>query len=403
MSYAIVRVQKFKASAVRGIQFHNRREKDSRTNPDIDKSRTPQNVTLIDCPDYRAAIADRLSTLKTSRAVRKDAVVMAQVLVTSGPEFFRDMPQEKQQAFFRQSLDFIANRYGKENILSAVIHMDEKTPHMHVDLTPIRDGRLTAKAIFTRAELGNLQTDFARDVGQQYGLKRGESREEKQRHLSTAEYKLKARRDELEKNAADLQPAPLLKADDVVPQKVGLLKKEEPAAVAARLNDKLAPLRDAMAQVRLLQSRVGKLEAEQERQRPELDRLKQYRKIFREGLTNEQQRALWDAANAYRAQNKEKEEKERQEALEREKRERERKARREEAGATFDRYLRGVPGLSLAQRKERHKEAMSEWDQQPPEIQDAILAKTQQRIEQQEQARQQERSRSRGPSMGMGR
>ena len=312
------------------------------------------------------------------------------------------MPQEKQQAFFRQSLDFIANRYGKENILSAVIHMDEKTPHMHVDLTPIRDGRLTAKAIFTRAELGNLQTDFARDVGQQYGLKRGESREEKQRHLSTAEYKLKARRDELEKNAADLQPAPLLKADDVVPQKVGLLKKEEPAAVAARLNDKLAPLRDAMAQVRLLQSRVGKLEAEQERQRPELDRLKQYRKIFREGLTNEQQRALWDA-NAYRAQNKEKEEKERQEALEREKRERERKARREEAGATFDRYLRGVPGLSLAQRKERHKEAMSEWDQQPPEIQDAILAKTQQRIEQQEQARQQERSRSRGPSMGMGR
>lgn len=164
-----------------------------------------------------------------------------------------------------------------------------------------------------------MQTDFARDVGQQYGLKRGESREEKQRHLSTAEYKLKARRDELEKNAADLQPAPLLKADDVVPQKVGLLKKEEPAAVAARLNDKLAPLRDAMAQVRLLQSRVGKLEAEQERQRPELDRLKQYRKIFREGLTNEQQRALWDAANAYRAQNKEQEEKERQEALEREK------------------------------------------------------------------------------------
>lgn len=67
------------------------------------------------------------------------------------------MPQEKQQAFFRQSLDFIANRYGKENILSAVIHMDEKTPHMHVDLTPIRDGRLTAKAILRGQNWGTCK------------------------------------------------------------------------------------------------------------------------------------------------------------------------------------------------------------------------------------------------------
>lgn len=320
MSYAIVRVQKFKASAVRGIQFHNRREKDSRTNPDIDKSRTPQNVALIDCPDYRAAIADRLSTLKTSRAVRKDAVVMAQVLVTSGPEFFKDMPLEKQQAFFRQSLDFIADRYGKDNILSAVIHMDEKTPHMHVDLTPIRDGRLTAKTIFTRAELGNLQTDFARDVGQQYGLKRGESREEKQRHLSTAEFKLKARRDELERNAAKLQPAPLLKADDVVPQKVGLLKKEEPAAVAARLNDKLAPLRDAMAQAKLLNSEIKKLKKQvedlEEEKEKKTKRLKLYVKAFRDGLTDDQVYALGDMAKQYRKENKEKE----QAKMEREKR-----------------------------------------------------------------------------------
>lgn len=91
----------------------------------------------------------------------------------------------------------------------------------------------------------------------------------------------------------------------------------------------------------------------------------------------------------------EREEKERQQRLEAE-----REARREEARATFDQYLRGIPRLSLAQRKERHNEAMSEWEQQPPEIQDAILAETRQRIQQQEQARQQERSRSRGPGLG---
>ena len=91
----------------------------------------------------------------------------------------------------------------------------------------------------------------------------------------------------------------------------------------------------------------------------------------------------------------EREEKERQQRLEAE-----REARREEARATFDQYLRGIPRLSLAQRKERHNEAMSEWEQQPPEIQDAILAETRQRIQQQEQVRQQERSRSRGPGLG---
>ena len=307
MSYGIIRVQKFKATAVKAIQFHNRREKDSRTNPDIDKDRTSQNVTLIDCPDYRAAIADRLSTLKTSRAVRKDAVVMAQILVTSGPEFFEGMNPEKQQEFFQQSLAFIANRYGQENILSAVIHLDEKTPHMHVDLTPIREGRLTAKTIFTRAEFSKLHTDFASDVGKKWGLKRGESREEKQRHLSTEEYKLKARREMLEQEREHLAIAPRLNSNDVVPQKFGLLKKEEPAAVAARLNEKLAPLWDAQAHVRLLKMQVNELKEQVENLQTDKEKMREqirkYKKIFSMGLTRDQVIALWNKAEEYREEN----------------------------------------------------------------------------------------------------
>jgi hypothetical protein len=358
MSYAIVRVQKFKATAVKAIQFHNLREKDSRTNPDIDKSRTKENYVLVECPDFRKAIAERLETLQTSRAVRKDAVVMAQVLVTSGPEFFQDMPRDKQQKFFQNSLDFLADRYGKENILSAVVHMDERTPHMHVDLTPIRDGRLTAKTIFTRGELGQLQTDFAREVGQAWGLQRGESREEKRRHLSTEEYKIHARREELERQARELNPeVPEIRPDEVTPQKLGLFQKERPLQVAERLNQKFQPLKDTVAQLRTLQGKVRTLEKEVEAARPELERLKRYQNAYALGLSIPQQKALVAHADQFRSQNKAEAEKARQEAEEREKQAKERQRVKQQ----FERALRNTPG-TVGQHMERCKELMALWD-----------------------------------------
>lgn len=205
MSYGIIRIQKFKAQAVRGIKIHDSREKPSRTNPDIDRSRSDLNYDLVECSDYEEAIQERLKTLESKRAVRKDAVVMVQCLVTSDHDYFKDMPASRQREFFEQSLEFIAERYGRDNIISATVHMDEMTPHMHVNFTPIRGQKLTAKTIFDRNELRGLQTDFHVSVGQLWGLERGESREDKRRHLSTEEYKLKARADDLKQEAERLQ------------------------------------------------------------------------------------------------------------------------------------------------------------------------------------------------------
>lgn len=191
MSYGIIRVQKFKASDVRGIQSHDRRERDPHTNPDIDRERSAQNYTLVESPNFRVSIQGRLETLKTTKAVRKDAVVMCQFLVTSDHQFFQNLTPEKQKAFFQNALQFIGDRYGKENIVAATVHMDEKTPHMHVNMTPIRDGRLTAKEIFTRSELITLQDQFHAKIGASWGLERGQSREERTRHMAVADYKLK--------------------------------------------------------------------------------------------------------------------------------------------------------------------------------------------------------------------
>ena len=283
MSYGIIRVQKFKASAVSAIQFHNLREKESRTNPDIDKTRSGENIALTRCSDFRRAVRERLETLKSSRAVRKDAVVMVEVLVTSGPEFFQNMPKDKQREYFRQSLNFIADRYGKENILSAVVHMDERTPHMHVDLTPIRDGRLSAKAIFTRSELGQLQTDFHTAVGKKWNLQRGESREEKRHHLSTEEYKLRARREDLEKAALELRPERLkvIQPEDVKPKRVekklfGILPMEENEhGLAVRLNAEfIKPAQEKLDVLHITRRRLEELEEKYRDQAAELKKLR---------------------------------------------------------------------------------------------------------------------------------
>lgn len=209
MSYGIVRIQKFKREAVKGIELHDQRAKEvSHTNPDIDHSKSDQNYALAgNDADYLREVAERINKL-SGKAVRKDAVVMCQALITSDSTFFQKLSQEQQREFFKQSLNFIRSRYGEENILSATVHMDERTPHMHVNFTPICNGKLSAFKIFTRQELRDLHTDFYNSVGKIWDLERGESGENKKFHLSVADYKretLRSVKAELEKTKEELE------------------------------------------------------------------------------------------------------------------------------------------------------------------------------------------------------
>ena len=122
------------------------------------------------------------------KAVRKDAVVMAQVLVTSEHDFQRT-EQRTTRAVFKDSYNFLAERYGKENVISATVHLDERTPHMHFNFVPVTDdGRLSAKSVLTRQSLIEQQTAFQEQVGKNYGLERG-LQGGKKKHLEIAELK----------------------------------------------------------------------------------------------------------------------------------------------------------------------------------------------------------------------
>jgi hypothetical protein len=192
MSFAVVHMMKIGRGGLRGIQSHNQREKEPKTNPDIDSTRTPLNYYLLNnqTVNYNRAVSDRITRLATAtQTVRKDAVVLCNFIVTSDSSFFVNLTPERQRAFFVDSVRFFSERYGSENLVSATVHMDETTPHMHLGLVPITsEKRLSAKTLFDKKELQSLQTDFARQVGGVYGLERGVQGSERT-HLSEQRFK----------------------------------------------------------------------------------------------------------------------------------------------------------------------------------------------------------------------
>lgn len=190
MGYAVVHMMKIKSGAVGGIQSHNNREHEPKTNPDVDMSRSEDNYDLISCDNYKRSIKEKLSNLvESSRAIRKDAVVVCNFIVTSDNETMDTLGADRQREFFRDSVKWFSDRYGADRVLNATVHMDETTPHLHIGVMPItQDGRLSAKAIFTKTEMKAIQTEFARDVGEKYGLERGVEGSERT-HLSEARFK----------------------------------------------------------------------------------------------------------------------------------------------------------------------------------------------------------------------
>ena len=162
MAYAIIRIEKCKIGAVSRIEKHHERKKDVyKSNPDIDLSRSDQNFHIKDPPDsYRKLIRKRIE--EVGCRTRKDSVVMQDSICTASPEFFQGKTSRQKEDFFRMAYRFYVKTFGEENILSAVVHLDERTPHMHVCFVPItKDGKLSSKTVIGGpAGLVKLQDDF---------------------------------------------------------------------------------------------------------------------------------------------------------------------------------------------------------------------------------------------------
>lgn len=216
MSIGICRAQKVSgASGGVGAYIHNERVKDhSNTNPDIDFSRSAENYHIGEYDSartYNKRAEKRLAEgYKGKKAVRKDAVKLVEVLFTSDKAFFESQP-DNGRAYFEDCLKWASERFGADNIIADAVHLDEATPHMHLDFVPLtEDGRLSAKDVLgDKKKLQEMQDNFYEKVGKKYGLERGQranlnAGESGRKNLTVQELKLKTLQEEI-KNLSKLR------------------------------------------------------------------------------------------------------------------------------------------------------------------------------------------------------
>lgn len=198
MPFAILRFEKRKGGPASALEKHHERKKQRyASNPDIDSSRSHLNYHLVEPRlKYYGEIQTRIEKAQRENPkckVRKDSVKFIDTIVTASPEFLAAMKPEEVRRYFERALKFLQQEVGAENIFSAVVHMDERNPHMHLCFVPLtEDNRLSAKEIMGgRDKLVQWQDKFHDFMAEEFPqLERGQSAAvTKRKHVPTWLYK----------------------------------------------------------------------------------------------------------------------------------------------------------------------------------------------------------------------
>lgn len=140
MSYAIVRNEKLTRNEAKGRYIHNERKTRGHTNKDIDSTRTYLNYYLKNNELSYIKEFDKLKEEnKLQGFIKSNSIIMCEMIFTSEKEFFERIGEEETKRYFEESYKFVCNykNLGEENIISAVVHKDEGTPHMHLVFMPV--------------------------------------------------------------------------------------------------------------------------------------------------------------------------------------------------------------------------------------------------------------------------
>ena len=181
--FCIMRTEKRKKSDLGGIQRENTRtatEYNNRVSPGMDIF----NVTLKESNDWLQDINREIQA--AGAKARSNSVMALDTVYTASPEFFQERTNAENDRFFQDCLKFHNEHFG--HIISAVVHYDETTPHLHIISVPLtKDGRLSARDVIgNKAKMSKTQDQFFEQVGKSYGLERGIhiDGQEKKQHLS---------------------------------------------------------------------------------------------------------------------------------------------------------------------------------------------------------------------------
>jgi hypothetical protein len=250
LSYSIFRVKGItNTGAFSGLCKHDK-ERISTTNPDINQEKSIDNIDLIECnmtykekfnlitADMREDHNKRMETMRSDRVKTFEQYINTsknnvgtEMIFTSDEDFFKSMSREEIKEWAQESLKFVTDNIGikEENIIHAVVHMDEKTPHMHVVCVPLaydydkraKEERWSinqTKFIGNRSKLSKLQDKYNEVMNQKgYALERGDKGTLKQ-HKETIDYK----KEQIQKEVKSLS-----KSEDHIKSIIGKLNDVE--------------------------------------------------------------------------------------------------------------------------------------------------------------------------------
>lgn len=188
--FCIMRTEKRKKSDLSGIQKEN-----TRTAPEYNNKVSPGmdifNVVLKESNNWLQDINREIQA--AGAKARSNSVMALDTIYTASPEFFQERTNAENDKFFQDCLKFHNEHFG--HIISAVVHYDETTPHLHVISVPLtKDGRLSARDVIgNKAKMSKTQDQFFEQVGRSYGLERGihMDGQEKKEHISAQEHELR--------------------------------------------------------------------------------------------------------------------------------------------------------------------------------------------------------------------
>lgn len=188
--FCIMRTEKRKRTDLGGIQRENTRtatEYNNRIAPGMDIF----NVVLKESDNWLQDISNEIKA--AGAKARSNSVLALDTIYTASPQFFQERTNAENDKFFQDCLKFHNEHFG--HIISAVVHYDETTPHLHIISVPLtKDGRLSARDVIgNKAKMSKTQDAFFEQVGRGYGLERGihMDGQEKKTHISAQEHELR--------------------------------------------------------------------------------------------------------------------------------------------------------------------------------------------------------------------
>lgn len=201
--FCIMRTEKRKRTDLSGIQKENTRtatEYNNKVSPGMDIF----NVVLKESNNW---LQDINNEIKAAGAkTRSNSVLALDTIYTASPQFFQERTNAENDKFFQDCLKFHESHFG--HIISAVVHYDETTPHLHVISVPLtKDNRLSARDVIgNKSRMSKTQDAFFEQVGRGYGLERGihMDGQEKKEHISAQEHELREIRRQIARGQEEL-------------------------------------------------------------------------------------------------------------------------------------------------------------------------------------------------------